>query len=68
MKSSCALAAFLAERVEKESIISEVFSLFNVDCITRCQINPSVLDNLVRRFNESEGVDAELFKINLKDI
>ncbi len=62
MKNNCALATFLAERVEKENIISEVFNLFNVDCVTRCQINPSVLDNLVKRFNESEGVDVSLLE------
>ena len=62
MKNNCVLSAFLAEHVEKENIISEVFSLFNVDCITRCQINPSVLDDLVKRFNESNGVDIALLE------
>ena len=53
MKNNCSLTKFLAENIEKENIISEVFKLFNVDCITRCQFNPSVLDNLIKKFNEN---------------
>jgi hypothetical protein len=52
-KGNYSLATFLAEHIEKENIISELFKLFNVDCITRCQFNPSVLDNLIKEFNEN---------------
>jgi len=62
MKNSSALATFLAERVEKENIISEVFKLFQVDCIARCQLNPSFLDGLIKRFNESDFVDVEVLE------
>ena len=68
MKNNYALATFLIEYTEKQNIISEAFKPFNVDCIKRCQLNPSVLDDLIKKFNENNSRGAELFKINLKDI
>ncbi len=62
MKNNSILAAFLAEHIEKENIICELFKLFSVDCITRCQFNPSVLDSLIKRFNENDGVDLAILE------
>jgi len=62
MKNNCSLTKFLAENIEKENIISEVFKLFNVDCITRCQFNPSVLDNLIKKFNENDECDISILE------
>ena len=61
-KGNYSLATFLAEHIEKENIISELFKLFNVDCITRCQFNPSVLDNLIKEFNENEDIDVSVLE------
>lgn len=59
-KSNYSFAAYLAENVVKENIISEIFKNFNVDCITRCQLNPSTLDNLIKKFNECDGIDISV--------
>ncbi len=62
MKNNCALAVFLAEHTEKEKIISEIFKLFNVDCIKRCQFNPSALDNLIKKFNDNNECDISVLE------
>lgn len=56
-KCNCSLANFLAECIEKENIIAEVFKLFNIDCIKKCSLNPSTLDSLIKKFNETDGCD-----------
>lgn len=62
MKNNSVLAKFLSENVEKENIISEVFKLFNVDCITRCQFAPSELDSLIKAFNENDKCDISVLE------
>ena len=62
MKKNCVLAKFLTENIEKENIISEVFKLFSVDCITRCQFEPTVLDNLIKEFNENDECDISILE------
>ncbi|MBE5761485.1 MAG: helix-turn-helix domain-containing protein [Clostridiales bacterium] len=60
MKNIFTLANYLAENIEKENIISELFDLFNVDCMKRCQLNPSELDRLIRKFNEGNDCDISV--------
>lgn len=69
------LAAFLAEHIEKENIVSELFKLFDIDCLERCHFEPSVLDSLINRFNENAECDIsvleefiEFIKFKQKDI
>lgn len=62
MKKNSTLATFLTEYVEKENIISELFKLFNIDCIKRCQLNPSVMDDLINRFNENDECDISVLE------
>lgn len=62
MKKNYMMAKFLTENIEKENIISEVFKLFSVDCITRCQFEPTVLDNLIKEFNENDECDTSILE------
>lgn len=62
MENNCALAKFLTENIEKENIISEVSKLFNMDCLARCQFDPSVLDSLINNFNENDECDISLLE------
>ena len=62
MKKNYMVAKFLTENIEKENIISEVFKLFSVDCITRCQFEPTVLDNLIKEFNENDECDISILE------
>lgn len=54
------LAAFLAENTEKEKIIAAVFDFFKLDCLERCNMNPSGLDEMIRRFDSAPECDIEL--------
>jgi predicted glycosyltransferase len=60
MKNNDSLAKFLAENIEKENIISKIFMLFDVDSIQKCQLNPSELDNLIKKFNENDECDLSI--------
>lgn len=62
MKNNYALAAFFAENTLKENIIPEIFKLFNIDCIKRCQLNPSVLDKLINEFNKNDVCDISILE------
>lgn len=62
VKNNYSLATLLVEQFEKENIISEVFKLFNVDCIKRCQLNPSVLDGLIKKFNQNNECDISVLE------
>lgn len=62
VKNNYSLATLLVEQFEKENIISEVFKLFNVDCIKRCQLNPSVLDGLIKKFNQNSECDISVLE------
>lgn len=57
---SYTLAEFFASNTEKEDIIVAVFDFFRLDCVERCNINPSKLDSLIRKFNETEKTDIDI--------
>lgn len=54
------LAVFFIENIEKKNIISELFSFFGFNCIYRCNINPGVLDSLIKKFENSKNGDVEI--------
>ena len=54
------LAVFLSENIDKDEIISELFKIFNVNCIDRCVGDPAVLDALIQKFNNSDECDVSL--------
>ena len=54
------LAVFLSENIDKNEIISELFKIFNVNCIDRCVGDPAVLDALIQKFNNSDECDVSL--------
>ncbi len=62
MKNNSTLAEYLAEHVEKENITSELFNIFNIDCLERCHIEPSHLDGLIKKIYESEKCDTHLLQ------
>lgn len=54
------LAIFFAKNEEKEDIITAIFNHFRLDCLERCNINPSQLDELIRKFDQSETCDVDI--------
>ena len=54
------LAMFFAENEEKENIIAAIFNHFRLDCLNRCNINPSQLDELIRKFDQSDTCDIDI--------
>ncbi len=54
------LAIFFADSTEKDNIIAAIFDHFRLDCLERCNINPSKLDALVRKFNEADDCDIDI--------
>ena len=50
-----AMASYIAENTAKDEVIAEVFRLLRLNCLERCTLNPSQLDDLIRRF-ENEPV------------
>ena len=54
------LAMFFADNEEKENVISAIFNHFRLDCLERCNINPSRLDELIRNFYQCETYDIEI--------
>ncbi len=54
------LADFFATNFEKNNIISAIFDHFRLDCLDRCNINPSRLDELIRKFNETEDCNVDV--------
>lgn len=58
--SSKDLALFFADNTEKEDIIGAIFNHFRLDCLERCNINPSQLDELIRKFYKREACDVEI--------
>lgn len=54
------IAMLFAENTEKENIISSIFDNFRLDCLERCNINPSQLDDLIRKFNEIVDCDIDI--------
>ena len=54
------LAMIFAENEEKENIIAAIFNHFRLDCLNRCNINPSQLDELIRNFDQCETCDIEI--------
>lgn len=53
------LAKFFVENTEKDTVIATVFNHFGFDCIERCNVNPSELDELIRKFYQNEASDVE---------
>lgn len=49
-----------AENIEKEKIISTIFDYFRLDCLERCNINPTQLDDHIRKFNERVDCDIDI--------
>lgn len=60
MLNSCDFAAFLAENINKENVIPAIFDYFRLDCFERCNINPLKLDGLIKKFNETDGFNADI--------
>ena len=58
--SSRDLAKLFIENTEKDTVIATVFNHFRLDCIERCNINPSELDELIKKFYQSEICDVEI--------
>ena len=56
------LACFIAENVEKDNIISEIFELFKIDCLERCGFNPSEFDGMIEEFNSKSECDVALLE------
>lgn len=54
------LAMLFLKSNERDSVISAVFDFFKLDCIERCYINPSKLDELIRKFNVAEECSADV--------
>ncbi|MBQ4574904.1 MAG: helix-turn-helix domain-containing protein [Clostridia bacterium] len=54
------LAVFFAGNTEKDNIIAAIFDHLRLDCLERCNINSSHLDELIRKFNESDACDIDL--------
>lgn len=54
------LAMFFAANEEKKNIIAAIFNHFRLDCLNRCNINHSYLDELIRKFEQSEICDVEI--------
>lgn len=54
------LAMLFAENIEKENIISTIFDYFRLDCLERCNINPTQLDDHIRKFNERVDCDIDI--------
>lgn len=62
------LAAFIAEHTEKENIIPAVFVFFSLDCMERCNVNSSYLDELIRQFESSKECDIKLLAAIIEEI
>lgn len=62
MKNEYSLAKDLAENTEKDNIISKLFTQFKSDCIQKCQLNTSALDNLIKQFNEKDTCDLSILE------
>ncbi len=54
------LALFFADNTEKEDIIAAIFNHFRLDCLERCNINPSQFDKLIREFNAKDYCDIDI--------
>ena len=54
------LAKFFAENIEKENIVAAIFNHFRLDCVERCNLNPSQFDALVRNLNEAHDSDLDV--------
>ena len=53
-------AKLLLSNNEKEDIIATIFDYFQLDCLERCNINPSQFDELVREFNDTDNCDIDI--------
>lgn len=51
-----------AENIEKENIISTIFDYFRLDCLEKCNINPTQLDDHIRKFNERVDCDIDILE------
>lgn len=56
------LAIFFAEKQDKENIVTAIFDHFRLDCLGRCNINHSRLDELINEFDKSETVDIDIIE------
>ncbi len=54
------LALFFANNIEKEDIIAAIFNHFRLDCLERCNINPSQLDELINKFYQKEPCSVHI--------
>ena len=52
-KNSRELAAFLLEKTKKDAVIPELFDLFGFHRICRSSVDPNLLDDLIRLFEDS---------------
>lgn len=62
MNTIYSLAEFLSKNVEKEDIITEIFKLFDIDCLERAHFTPSALDKLIKSFNEKNECDTAILE------
>lgn len=54
------LAKFFADNIERENIVAAIFNHFRLDCVERCNMDPSQFDALVRKLNESNDSDLDV--------
>lgn len=54
------LAKLLLSNTEKGDVIATVFDSFQLDCLERCNINPSQFDELIRKFNDTDNCDIDI--------
>lgn len=58
--SSKDLALFFISNKEKDDVIAAIFEFFRLDCIERCNINPSQLDELINKFYQTQPCNAKI--------
>ena len=58
--SNHALAVYIAEHTDRDSIIAEVFRLLRLNCLERCTLDPTNLDTRIRTFENTPDCDVEL--------
>ena len=58
--SNHALAVYIAEHTDRDSIIAEVFRLLRLNCLERCTLDPTNLDTRIRTFENTPDCDLEL--------
>lgn len=54
------LAKLFLEKSKKEKIISDLFDFFEFNCLERCNVSPTDLDNKIKAFEDSDYSDPDI--------